>query len=39
MGDNALFSSWVEREVLMDLTPGMLSGILGGGGRMLVVLL
>lgn len=32
------FALGVERKVLMDLTPGMLSGILGGG-RMLVVLL
>lgn len=32
------FALGVEREVLMDLTQGMLSGILGGG-RMLVVLL
>lgn len=39
MGDNALFCSWVERKVLMDLTQGMLSEILGGGGRMLVLLL
>lgn len=33
------FALGVERKVLMDLTQGMLSGILGGGGRMLVVLL
>lgn len=33
------FALGVERKVLMDLTPGMLSGILGGGARMLIVLL